>query len=99
MALLPVSGFNTNNEVNYRAIEEFIRALDEMTVAQTFGNLLITVHISESADLIEALKLMRSKRVRRVAVTDESGTFLGLLTESSIERRIVDNVLSAKDNA
>lgn len=99
VALLPINDFKINNEVNYGAIEEFIRALEEMTIAQTFGNSLITIHISEGTDLIEALKLMRSKRVRRVAVTDESGAFVGLLTETSIEKRIVDNVLSAKENA
>jgi len=99
VALLSISDFKNNNEINYEAVDNFIRALEEMNIKQAYGDLLITLSISEGVDLIDALRLLRSKRTKRVAVTDENGAFLGLLTESSIEKRIVDNVLSAKESA
>jgi hypothetical protein len=99
VALMPLSDFKKNNEINLGAIESFIRSLEEMTIQQAYGDLLITHHVVEDTDLIEALKLMRNKRTKRLAVTDENGVFIGLLTESSIEKRVVDNVLSAKENA
>ncbi|MCL1044942.1 CBS domain-containing protein [Shewanella electrodiphila] len=99
VAILPLSDFKINNEISFGAIESFIRSLEEMTIQQTYGSLLITHHVVEGTDLIEALKIMRSKRIKRLAVTDENNVFIGLLTETSIEKRIVDNVLSAKENA
>lgn len=98
VALLPISDFKNKNEINSEAIDNFIRSLEEMTIKQVYGDLLITLNIGEGVDLIDALKLMRSKRTKRLAVTDENGAFIGLLTESSIEKRIVDNVLFAKEN-
>jgi CBS domain-containing protein len=98
LALLPVSDFKQNNEISFEVIDGFIRSLEEMTINQTYGGMLITNCVGEDTDLIEALKLMRSKRTRSLAVTDNKGVFIGLLNERSIEKRIVDNVLSAKEN-
>ena len=98
-ALLPIKDFRNNNEINQEAIDRFIRSLEDMTVKQVYGGVLITHHINQGTDLMEALKLMRSKQAKRIAVTDENGEFIGLLTESSIEKRIVDDVLSAKENS
>lgn len=97
IALLPTNEFKTDNEINFDAINIFIRSLEDMNIYETYGNLLIRDAVSEHTDLIEALKIMRQKRIKRIAVIDDHDIFIGLLTETLIEKRIVNNVLSAKD--
>lgn len=99
IALLPTIYFKRGGEVQDERIERFVRSLVDMTILQVYRGRLITDQVSEDTDLIDALKIMRKKRNSPLAVTDEKGEFIGLLTEALIEKRIADNVLAAKESA
>ena len=99
IALIPVAEFRHGNEVNANLLGELIHFLEQSQVLERFAASAITTQINEETGVIEALKLMRRHRVQQLVVVDEQGVFQGLLTARAVERRIVDNVLHAQENA
>lgn len=99
VALMPISEFKQKTEINNNLLSEFIHILEESQILQRYSRTLITTHITQDTGIIEALKVMRHNRVQQLVVLDENGIFQGLLMASSVEKRIVDYVLQAKENA
>lgn len=99
VALLPISEFKHSTKNNNNSLRDFIHVLEQSQVLQRYSRAVITKHITEDTGLIEALKAMRRYRIQQLVVLDESGVFQGVLMASSVEKRIVDNVLQAKENA
>jgi len=99
VALIPISEFKHDSHINDDLLGEFIHTLEQSQVLQRYANSVITVHISEDVGLIESLKLMRQKRTNKLVVVDEDGAFIGLLLSRSVEKRIIDDVLVAKEKA
>lgn len=99
LALIPISIFMQHGEINSIVLGEFIHALEQSQVLQRYKSSLITSHISEDTRLIESLRVMHRKNTKELAVLDENEEFLGLLRARAVEKRIVDNVLTAKENA
>lgn len=97
VALIPISELKHTNHVENNLLGEFIHILEQSEVLQRYANSVITAHLSEDAGLIESLKLMRKKRINKVVVLDENGIFIGLLYSSSVEKRIADDVLAARE--
>lgn len=99
VALISISEFKDGGEINKNILGEFIHILGQSQVLQQYSRSVMTTHITEETGLIEALKVMRRHRIQQLVVLDENGKFQGVLMSRSVEKRIVDNVLQAKENA
>ncbi|ODB92813.1 hypothetical protein A3197_20800 [Candidatus Thiodiazotropha endoloripes] len=99
IALIPISEFKHGTEINNNLLGEFIHTLEQAQILQRYSRSVITTHITEDTGLIEALKIMRRHKIQQLVVLDESNVFQGVLMARSVEKRIVDNVLQAKENA
>jgi len=99
VALIPISEFKNGTEINNNLLSEFIHTLEQSQILQRYSRTVITTHITEDTGLIEALKIMRRHKVQQLVVLDESNVFQGVLMARSVEKRIADNVLQAKENA
>lgn len=99
VALLPVSALKYDRNINNDLLGEFICSLEQSQVLQRYSGLVITQTINEDTGIIESLKQMRKAGISHLIVVDENNKFLGVLLSRSLEKRIVDNVLTAKENA
>jgi len=99
VALIPISEFKHGAKINNNQLGEFIHVLEQSQVLQRYSKSVITVHITKDTGLIESLKVMRRHRIQQLVVLDENGDFQGLLLARVVEKRIVENVLQAKENA
>lgn len=98
VALIPTSEFKNGIEINGNLLGEFIHALEQSQILLRYSRSVITTHITEDTGLIEALKIMRRLKIQQLVVLDEGNLFQGVLMARSVEKRIVDNVLQAKEN-
>jgi len=99
VALIPVSEFRSDREINDNLLGKLIHVLEQSQVLQSYSRLVITSHITEETGLIESLKIMRKQKIQQLVVLDENGVFLGVLLSKAVEKRIIDDVLVAKENA
>lgn len=96
VALIPISKFKPHGDMNSNLLREFIRALEQSQVIQLYSISVISEHVTDDTGLIESLKKMRRKKIQQLVVLDENGVFMGLLLSRAVEKRIIDNVLTAK---
>ena len=99
VALIPVSEFKRGSQINENLVNEFIHFLEQSQILPHYSRSAITAHIVEDTGIIEALKVMRRHRIQQLVVLDENGIFQGVLLARSVEKRIVDSVLQAQENA
>lgn len=99
VALLPISEFKHGFEFNNNLLGEFINVLEQSLIFQRYSRSVTTVHVTEDTGIIESLKVMRRHKIQQVVVLDENRVFQGVLTAKSVEKRIVENVLHASENA
>ena len=99
VALIPLAGLKNGTEINNNLLGEFIHTLEESKILQRYQNTVITTTVAEDSGLIDSLKLMRRRKLQQLVVLDESGVFVGVLLSREVEKRIVDDVLTAKGNA
>lgn len=99
IALIPAKHFSPSRIDNNYAVDDFLNALDSSIVVDEYRSILIKNSVGTDSDLITCLKSMRKHRLDKIVVLDENLSFVGLLLEKSIERKIVDVVISAADKA
>ncbi len=99
VALIPIKEIKQEPPFINDVINELINALENNEIIPHYASSVITSYISEDTDLIEALKIMRKKRTHKLVVLDDNNIFVGLILSRSIEKKIVDAVLTAKENA
>ncbi|MBE9041387.1 CBS domain-containing protein, partial [Oscillatoriales cyanobacterium LEGE 11467] len=75
--------------------------LDDLTVAQVMTRQVVTLKLSDSLDLTDALQLLRRYRIRHLPVVDDRHYPIGIVTTESIRRALQPSNLlkfwSAKD--
>ena len=74
----------------------FINALSQNQITTTFASSVVTLTISNSSSMVDALKKLHEQNERKAAVVDDSGIFVGLVHAHEIERRIAENVIRTK---
>ena len=99
ITLLRVSVLKQDGNVDRILTDEFISTLEHSQILQRYSGSLITQHVGEDTGIVASLKLMRKKHISEMAVLGKDGKFVGLLQSKTLQKRIVDNVLMAKDNA
>ena len=98
VALIPIKEFKRGGSINDKPLDDFIRVLEQSQVLQRYSTSLITAYVTEDTGLIESLKIMRRKRLQQLVVLDENEVFKGVLLSAAVEKRIADDVLTAKEN-
>ncbi len=96
ICLLPVSLFKENEEVNTEKLHEFVRAVENDTVLNTYRRDAITLAVTLNQSVIEVLHMLRRRREEIAVVIDMNGLVLGIIKTTDIEKRIADEVLRAK---
>ncbi|MGD8515124.1 MAG: CBS domain-containing protein [Granulosicoccaceae bacterium] len=82
-------GILTDRDIVIEILAEEV-ALDTVTIGDVMSYELVTV--GEDTMLMDAIKLMRSKGVRRLPVVDQQGGLVGLLTVDDVLDLIVEQM-------
>lgn len=99
ICLVPISEFKPDGRINNNLLGEFLHELSQSNIVHIYGSSLITEHVDENASLVESLKIMRKKNIHQLVVLDENDNFIGVLLSRTVEKRIAEDVLAAKENA
>lgn len=104
IALIPMSQFrrrrNTSQDsyIDEFALKAFIIALENKEILSKYSDVLLNVNVQEDIGVIEALQIMKKKRINELIVLDDNNSFIGLLTLRSVEKKIIENILEAKED-
>lgn len=93
IALIPAAYLEEENRVL-----KLIESIEDSDVVSQFQEVAITEVIREDLNLVDALKAMRKERLKRIVVVDFSQRFVGVLSRRDAEKRIIEDVLGAKEN-
>ena len=63
IALLPVSEFKYDNNINNNLLGEFIYSLEQSLILQRYSDSIITQTVNEDTGIIESLKIMRKSKI------------------------------------
>jgi CBS domain-containing protein len=97
--LIPIDHFRPKGITNRPAILRFIQSINPNTLPVQLGSNLINEYLSESVDLLEALDEVRRNSHRWLPVVSAERVFLGIITESLIEKKITDGVISIQNRS
>ncbi|MCP3684827.1 MAG: CBS domain-containing protein [bacterium] len=96
ICLIPVKRFKYQNEWSTDTIDQFIHAIENREVLTEFANHAITLTVDGDESILNVLKTMRKSRKTIAVVTSEEKHFMGVIEVRDIEKRIADEVISAK---
>jgi len=102
LALIPMSEFiharhRHRENINHQSLEKLIMALEKNEILSSYQHIALTVNIQENIGVIESLRIMKNKRLKQLIVLDDNDNFVGLLSLHSVEKKIIENVLQAKE--
>jgi len=98
-ALIPIKYFKSHGNIEQNKIWEFIQALESNNLSGLLGNNIITDSVSENDPLLDVLKKVRNNSFRVLPVVSSSRTFIGVVTDRLIEKRIADEVITMQNKA
>lgn len=98
VCLLPITVLtkSQNNINKSRDINKFIDALERNSIQSEYMNICIDNTIKKNENILDTLLKMRTLKIKSIAVLDSDNKFYGLLNETEIEHKIIEEVISYK---
>jgi hypothetical protein len=94
IAILSAKSFKTETYIDDIRLQAFLNDLQENSIVDHFGEILVTEKIEDNEDLLEALSKVRRSRFEYLPVVTNDGYLLGVLTPNAIESKIADQVIA-----
>jgi len=96
--LIPVEIFKSGGDI-YEGLERFIRAIEENSIAEVFGEDAIGESVREDESVVSVVPKIRESRFGVLPVVSGSGRLIGIVNTHVIESRITDEVIAAQMRA
>jgi hypothetical protein len=93
VCLIPVSFFKNQRNNFDELLKEFVSSLETQSVLQRYQGIAITLTVLENRDILAVLRELRRSQKNQAVVISQASVFLGVVTLTDIEHRIINDVL------
>ncbi len=91
--------YEEETDINRTNLDKLVNAINQGNILESFANIIITEVVNEHETLIDILPKAKNSRHGILAVISNKSRLLGIIDKKSIESKIAEEVLKARERS